>query len=47
MRPFPAALIEVSREPGAIWALVGGLFFLAGMITLLILKIKKEEHFNV
>jgi hypothetical protein len=47
MRPFPAALIEVSREPGAIWALVGGIFFLAGMMTLLILKIKKEEQFNV
>ena len=46
MRPFPAALIEVSREPGAIWALVGGVCFLIGMITLLVLKIKKEDEWN-
>jgi cytochrome c biogenesis protein ResB len=44
MRPFPSALIEVSREPGAIWALVGGVFFLVGMVTLLGLKIRKEEQ---
>lgn len=43
MRTFPAALIEVSREPGAFWALLGGIFFLAGMTILLIIKIKKEE----
>jgi hypothetical protein len=41
--PFPAALIEVSREPGAFWALVGSVLFLTGMITLLIFKIKREE----
>lgn len=41
--PFPVALIEVSREPGALWALIGGVLFLVGMITLLILKIKREE----
>ena len=44
MKPFPAALIEVSREPGAFCALVGSICFLVGMITLLILKIKKEER---
>ncbi len=44
MKPFPAALIEVSREPGAFYALVGSICFLGGMITLLILKIKKEER---
>lgn len=41
--PFPAALIEVSREPGAFWALVGGVLFLTGMITLLIFKVKRED----
>ena len=44
MRPFPAALIEVSREPGALWALVGGVCFLVGISILLVLKIKKEEQ---
>jgi hypothetical protein len=43
MEPFPAALIEVSREPGAPWALAGGILFIVGMSTLLILKIRREE----
>jgi cytochrome c biogenesis protein ResB len=43
MSPFPVALIEVSREPGAVWALIGGILFMAGMMTLLILKIKRED----
>ncbi len=43
MAPFPVAMIEVSREPGALWALIGGVLFIAGMVTLLILKIKREE----
>lgn len=41
--PFPVAMIEVSREPGAPWALVGGVFFMLGMVTLLFLKIRQEE----
>lgn len=41
--PFPVAMIEVSREPGAPWALAGGIFFMAGMTTLLFLKIRQEE----
>ena len=41
--PFPTALIQISRDPGAPWALAGGVLFLIGMITLLLLKIKKEE----
>jgi hypothetical protein len=44
--PYPVALIEVSREPGAIWALVGGILFLAGTITLLMLKIRREDAVN-
>jgi hypothetical protein len=43
LRPFPVAMIEVSREPGAFWALVGGVLFLTGMITLLMFKIKRED----
>ena len=42
-QPYPAAMIEVSSEPGAIWALTGSLVFLTGMIMLLLLKIRKEE----
>jgi hypothetical protein len=44
MEPFPAALIEVSREPGAPWALAGGILFIVGMTTLLLLKIRREEE---
>ncbi|MBI5847061.1 MAG: cytochrome c biogenesis protein ResB [Nitrospirae bacterium] len=44
--PFPVAMIEVSREPGAPWALVGGIFFMAGMVTLLFLKIRQEDPMN-
>lgn len=42
--PFPVALIEVSREPGALWALIGGTLFLLGMSTLLVLKIRREDY---
>lgn len=42
-QPFPAALIEVSKDPGALWALIGGILFLAGMSTLLALKIRREN----
>lgn len=41
--PFPVAMIEVSREPGAVWALAGGVLFMVGMVTLLFLKIRQEE----
>ncbi|MBI5641539.1 MAG: cytochrome c biogenesis protein ResB [Nitrospirae bacterium] len=41
--PFSSALIEVSREPGAPWALAGGVLFIIGMTTLLIMKIRREE----
>lgn len=40
--PFPVAIIEVSREPGALWALIGGMLFLAGVVLLLILKVRRE-----
>jgi hypothetical protein len=41
--PFPVAMIEVSREPGAIWALVGGVLFMFGIITLILLKVRLED----
>jgi hypothetical protein len=41
--PYPVALIEVSREPGAVWAFVGGILFLVGTVSLLILKSRREE----
>lgn len=41
--PSPVAIVEVSKEPGAVWALIGGILFMAGMTTLLLFKIKKEE----
>jgi len=37
------ALIEVSRDAGAVYALVGGVMSLAGMITLLLLRIRHED----
>lgn len=46
LNPYPVALVEVSREPGAPWALVGGILFLAGTISLLMLKIRREETAN-
>ncbi|MDA8171401.1 MAG: hypothetical protein M0Z48_06170 [Nitrospiraceae bacterium] len=42
MDPFPAAFIEVSREPGAPWALFGAILFTAGTILLVLLKSKQE-----
>jgi hypothetical protein len=41
--PFPVAFIEISREPGAVWALLGAVFFISGMIILLLLKIRRED----
>jgi hypothetical protein len=43
MEPIPTAMIEVSKEPGAPWALAGGILFIVGMATLLVLKIRIEE----
>ena len=44
MSPFPVAMIEVSREPGAPWALAGSVLFTIGMVMLLVLKINKEDE---
>jgi hypothetical protein len=44
IQPYPmkVILLEVSIEPGAVWALIGGMLFMLGTITLLISKVKKE-----
>ena len=43
LEPYPVAFVEVSKEPGAVWAFIGGMLFMAGMTILLLFKIKKEE----
>jgi uncharacterized membrane protein YphA (DoxX/SURF4 family) len=45
LRPYPvkAVLLQINRDPGAIWALVGGIMFMIGIVTLIILKIKIER----
>ncbi len=44
LRVFPEKLVllELSREPGGVWALIGGILFMAGTVTLLILRMKQE-----
>ena len=37
----PAALLMVAKDPGAVWALVGGVLFILGAVTLLALKWKR------
>jgi len=37
----PAALLMIAKDPGAVWALVGGVLFMLGSMTLLALKWKK------
>jgi hypothetical protein len=45
LRGFPhkAVLLQVNSEPGAFWALVGGILFMIGIIVLIVLKIKVER----
>ena len=38
----PAAHLLIAKDPGAIWALVGGVLFTLGSVTLLALKWKKS-----
>ena len=37
----PAAFMVIAKDPGAIWAFVGGVLFMLGSVTLLALKWKK------
>lgn len=41
--PEKAILLQVSKEPGALWALIGGILFTLGTVTLIVLKIKSES----
>lgn len=45
LRAYPeeVILIQLNREPGAIWALIGGILFMVGIVTLIALKIKLEK----
>ncbi len=45
IQPYPvkAALVEVSKDPGAIWALTGAILFFTGTITLMTLRLRKER----
>lgn len=46
LRAYPekAVLLELSREPGAVWALTGGILFMVGIIMLVLLKMKRERQ---
>ncbi len=41
--PEKAILLQFSKDPGAYWALVGGICFMIGVIILAVLKIKLER----
>lgn len=45
VRPYPrkVAYLQISYEPGARWALVGGILFMIGIVTLIALKIRLEK----
>ena len=43
--PYEAILLQVSREPGAVWALVGSILFMVGIVTLISLKIRRKGNF--
>lgn len=41
--PFKAVLLEISKEPGAMWALIGGILFMVGTIVLISLRMKQSQ----
>lgn len=41
LEPRPYAFLLVAKDPGAVWALIGGVLFMLGSVTLLALKWKK------
>jgi hypothetical protein len=44
IKPYPqAVLLQINREPGALWALSGGILFIIGTVTLVLLKIRMER----
>ncbi len=46
LRVFPheAVLLQISREPGAVWALAGGILFIIGITILILFKIRMEDN---
>ena len=40
--PVKSCLLEISREPGSTWALIGGILFMTGTVLLIGLKVKRE-----
>ena len=44
LKPYPeTVLLQLNREPGAFWALVGGIVFMIGIVTLIALRIRIEK----
>ncbi len=45
LRTYPneAVLFQIHSEPGAFWALIGGILFTVGIVTLILLKIRMER----
>jgi hypothetical protein len=43
LSPAPRALIEFSHEPGALWALFGGVLFILGTNILVVLKLRDRS----
>lgn len=41
--PRRTVLLQVNREPGALWALIGGVLFMIGNVTLLMLRVRMEK----
>ncbi len=44
IRVFPRKeiVVEVSREPGGIWALTGGVIFMAGVLAIVVLRMRRD-----
>ncbi len=45
LRKYPqkAVLLQINKEPGAKWALAGGVLFMVGIFILIVLRIKMER----
>jgi hypothetical protein len=45
LKPYPQkiALLQINREPGAMWALAGGILFIIGIVILIALKRKIDK----
>lgn len=44
VQPYPkAALLQISKDPGALWALAGGMLFMFGILILIVLRIKMDD----